>query len=102
MEKVNQNPFAILDQRLTNIEDLLLTIHHKTIPDLIKEKPSDTNSQPERLINKKEAAKLLGVSLSTIDNYRRKGILIPKKISGVVRFKYSEVLQAIEELQKEY
>lgn len=95
-----QNPFEVLNRRLTSIEDLLLTLNHKTIPNLLENTTNDSDPQPERLINKKEAAKLLGVSLSTIDNYRRKGILIPKKIHGVVRFRSSEVLKAIDELQK--
>lgn len=47
---------------------------------------------PDRLINKKEAARLLGCSQSTIDNYRRRGALQATKLGKAVRFRRSDVL----------
>ena len=51
-------------------------------------------------ITKKEAAKLWGCCTSTIDNYRRAGILKRYRIGSAVRFKRSELLEAIEEMNK--
>jgi len=56
--------------------------------------------EPDRYITKKEAAKLWGCSVSTIDNYRRAGILKRYRIGSAVRFKRSELLEAIEEMNK--
>ncbi len=51
-------------------------------------------------INKKEAAKLWGCCTSTIDNKAREGIIKRYYIGKAVRFKKSEVLEAIEEMNK--
>jgi len=48
--------------------------------------------EPDRLINKKEAARLLGCSQSTIDNYRRAGVLEAVKLGKAVRFRRGDVL----------
>lgn len=47
---------------------------------------------PDRLISKKEAARLLGCSQSTIDNYRRAGVLQATKLGKAVRFRRGDVL----------
>ena len=47
---------------------------------------------PERLISKKEAARLLSCSQSTIDNYRRAGVLQAVKLGKAVRFRRGDVL----------
>lgn len=51
-----------------------------------------TPDDPDRLINKKEAASLLGCSQSTIDNFRRRGTLKSTKLGKAVRFRRSDVL----------
>ena len=56
--------------------------------------------EPDRYITKKEAAKLWGRSVSTIDNFRRAGILKRYRIGSAVRFKRSELLAAMEEMNK--
>ena len=49
----------------------------------------------ENLLDKKQAAKLLNVSLATIDNYRRNGLIPSYRIGSAVRFKRSELIEAI-------
>lgn len=52
----------------------------------------------EHLLTKAEVADLLKVSQSTVDNLRRRGELLSVNLPlGGVRFKYSEVLQFINE-----
>lgn len=48
-------------------------------------------TKPEVLIKRKEAARLLGVSLPTLDAYGRVGILHPKHVGGRVFYTQSEI-----------
>ncbi len=88
------NPFEILNSRLTNIEDLLLSIKHEKVKPVPDHKPQNE----EILLDKREAGKLLNCSVSTIDAMRRNGSLQPIYIGGrrgAVRFKRSQVLELI-------
>ena len=58
--------------------------------------PPSPPDDPERLISKKEAARLLGCSKVTIDNYRRAGVLDAIKLGKAVRFKRGDVLAVVE------
>ena len=60
---------------------------------------SDT-AEPNGLLNKKEAAKLIGVCSSTVDNYRRTGELKSYQIGSARRFKRADVLDFIEQRKK--
>jgi excisionase family DNA binding protein len=55
-------------------------------------KPNE--DQPD-LIDKIEVSKLLNISYSTVDNYRRKGLLKSYRIGNKVRFKRSEVIDSV-------
>ncbi len=58
-------------------------------------------SPPDKFIDKPECAELLGgVCQSTVDNLRRRGTLKSYKIGSAVRFKRSEVIEAIENINK--
>lgn len=87
-----QNPFATIDRRLSLIEELLIEIKHTPQPQPAPTAPPD---DPERLISKKEAARLLGCSQSTIDNYRRAGVLEAVKLGKAVRFRRGDVLAVV-------
>jgi len=50
----------------------------------------DTN----QLLNRAEAAKEFNVSVGTIDNYRRDGLIIPCRLGGTVRFKRGDLQAA--------
>ena len=54
------------------------------------------------LIDKKEAAQLLKVSLATVDNYRRNGILPSYRIGATIRFKRSEILEVVSSKNASY
>lgn len=88
------NPYEIIEKRLTNLENLLLDLKHETLPNLLRKQKNQEPNQ-DKLINKKEAANLLGCSTSTIDNYARRGDLPRYRIGSAVRFKPSEVLALI-------
>ena len=57
------------------------------------------NPSPTEYLKKREAAQLLSVSTSTIDNYVRRGKLAkyPFGSNGGVRFKRSDLLQLIKD-----
>jgi excisionase family DNA binding protein len=55
---------------------------------------------PDELLTKIETAELLKLCTSAVDNLRRKGLLKAYRIGASVRFKRSEVLQAVEDLNQ--
>lgn len=55
------------------------------------------NEPTEKLITKKEVCELLGVSLVTVNDWEKKGKLKGYQIGTRVRFKLSEVLEALKE-----
>lgn len=90
-----QNPFVAIDSRLRIIEDMLLELK-QTAQKQPQPQPPATPDDPERLISKKEAARLLGCSQSTIDNYRRAGVLEAVKLGKAVRFRRGDVLAVVQ------
>lgn len=77
-----ENPFKMLVDKLEALEVKI---------DELREQGQQSEEDPDRLINKKEAANLLGVSVSTIDNMRRDGFLIPYRFGKAVRFRLSDL-----------
>jgi len=57
-------------------------------------------SQPstEKLITREETAKLLSVSLVTLHNWVKSNILIAYRMGNKVRFKESEVINALQQI----
>jgi excisionase family DNA binding protein len=90
-----QNPFMAIDSRLRIIEDMLLELK-QTAQKQPQPAPPTTPDDPERLISKKEAARLLGCSQSTVDNYRRAGVLEAVKLGKAVRFRRGDVLAVVQ------
>lgn len=79
-----------MDLIITTQDDLRGLISD-TIKELLPTAPAPT-SEPKYL-SKKSAAELLDVSISTIDNFRRKGFLRYHRILGTVRFLQHELLE---------
>ena len=82
-----QNPFQVLDNRLTNIESLLLDIKHKA-PTL--QPPNDA----EEFLTREETAIILKCSLPTLWDWTRKNILQSYRIGNKVRYKRNEVMSS--------
>ncbi len=81
------NPFQGLNQHLLFIKENLSSLI-KEVKELRDSKPLSSNE--ERYIDKKEAAKIAGVSVSTIDNWRRSKKIQPYYFDSAVRFRYEE------------
>ncbi|HET8885455.1 MAG TPA: helix-turn-helix domain-containing protein [Salinimicrobium sp.] len=54
-----------------------------------------TPKEPNQWITRKEVSELLGVSLVTIHDWSKKGILHPYKMGNRVRFKLSEIERSL-------
>lgn len=63
-------------------------------------KSSNQPHQTDKLITREETAKFLGVSLVTIHNWTKAGILTAYRIGNKVRFKEVEVLEALQSIKK--
>lgn len=94
-----QNPFLVIDQRLSNLESLLIDLKHKTLPTLLKEHFSE--EKQDRYITRNEAANIAGACVATIDNWAREGYIKKYKNGNVVRFKLSELEDFLEGKRKE-
>lgn len=82
------NPFEIIEQRLSNIENLLLDIKHKPIEE---EKAEN--------LTVKEAAELLKVSEQSIHNYIKRGFLPAQKVGRILLIKRIDVELSLQEVK---
>ncbi len=81
------NPFEKINQRLSNIEGVLVKFDKQ-------EKPITTPEAPDRYISTDEARKLLGgVSSPTLWEWRKKKIIEGYRICNKVMYKYSELMK---------
>ena len=87
------NPFAILSQRLANIEEFMSAMQPfiQGIPGL----PIQQNTKEESLISDDELAEHLGCKKSTVLKYARNGVIPFYKAGRKYRFKKSEVDAAL-------
>lgn len=82
---MNANTSKIIEVRGFNeseFDDYLTNIVEQAI---IKRFPKNDNNK--KLLTRKEAAEKYGVSYSTLNEWRKKGHLIPKKIGGRIYYK---------------
>lgn len=82
------NPFEAINQRLSNIETLLLDIKHKPIEE----------EKPEKL-TVKETATLLKVSEQSVHNYIKKGFLPAQKLGRILLIKREDVELSLKEVK---
>lgn len=92
------------------MSDLIVTMTKRELEMIIEERfrhcflsimpivsESDNQPESEQLLTKKQAAKLIGVCSSTIDNHARAGNLTRRYIGKAVRFSRDEVLKLAQE-----
>lgn len=65
---------------------------------LSKKQQSDPNDE---LITRQEASKILKVSISTLDNWKRAGIITSYRIGNKVRYKKSEILDSLTKINQD-
>jgi uncharacterized membrane protein len=73
------------------VEELQSTIK-SIVSEIVTSNPITEPTKEQELITRKETAKILGVSLPTLDNWSKLGILKSYKIATRVRYNRDEVL----------
>jgi hypothetical protein len=84
-----ENPFDIIEQRLTSIEGKLVSLIEKL------ENPSDSSNLSPTWINSKQLAQHLGISTTAVANLRINKIPY-YKIGGRILYKKQEIDEFIE------
>lgn len=87
------NPFEVIEARLSSIENLLLDLKHN--PQTVE--PTD---QPEQLLTIQEAAEFLSLTVPTIYSKVSKGELPVMKRSKRLYFSSTELMEYIKEGRK--
>ena len=94
------NPFELIDQRLTNIERLLIDLPDMLSPQKKEVEQADLlNSLPARL-RSRDIKKLFNISSVTIWQWTKKGLLKPQIINGRNYFSKKDVLKLLNEKSK--
>ena len=83
-----ENPFTTIEERLKNIEDILLVLHSKS-----------TKEEKETLLNVKEAAQFLKVSEQSVHNYIKEGKIRAKKIGRPFLISKSDLTNELGEVK---
>jgi len=88
-----ENPFERLYTGILNIKENLRKLHLE-----VQELKSINNccDDEDRYIDKRTAAKIAGVSVSSIDNWRRAKKIVPYYFDSAVRFKYAEFIEFLD------
>lgn len=91
---MTQNSIILQNVSLSDIEALI----SKVIDDKIKSiNPTPTNVA-SKLLTRQETAKLLKISLPTLDNWTNTGLIKAKRIGTRVRYVYTDVEAAIKDM----
>lgn len=62
-------------------------------------RPLAATPPPEELLNREEAANLLGITLPTLRDYTRRGLVEGYRIGTRVRYKRTEVLNSLQRIR---
>lgn len=87
------NPFEVIEARLSSIENLILDLKHKPT----KVEPTD---QPEQLLTIQEAAEFLSLTVPTMYSKVSKGELPVMKRSKRLYFSRTELLEYLKDGRK--
>jgi len=82
------NPFEAINERLSNIENLLLEIKHKPV----EEEKSEN-------LTVKETAEYLKVSEQSVHNYIKRGFISAQKVGRILLIKRSDLDNALTEVK---
>jgi hypothetical protein len=93
MVAATHNPFEDIFKRLDNIQTLLEDVKKQNTQ-------KDDFAEFPDFLSRKQAAKMVGVALTSIDRYSKEGLLKKHKNGQLIRFKKSEVLKAFTTFQK--
>lgn len=78
-----ENPFEIIDQRLSNLEKMLEVLIN-----------SQKNIHEDSYMTRKQVCDLLKCHINTLDDYTHTGLIPTYQIGKKILFKRSEVMKA--------
>lgn len=93
-----QNNLTAIQIQGINAEMLLQRFD--TLENQIKALQAKPQPQSEKLITRDDTAKLLGVSIVTVHNWVKSGILTAYRVGNKVRFKESEVFSSLQAINQ--
>ncbi|WP_158975604.1 helix-turn-helix domain-containing protein [Cellulophaga sp. L1A9] len=86
------NPFQILDQKITSLEAILIEIRGVVKPPEVVE--------PIKYLTREDVANLLQINVSSVFNWTKKGTLKSYQLEGRIYYKLHEIEEAMTSLQK--
>jgi excisionase family DNA binding protein len=91
MEKLLFSPISL---------DELVTVISETVKKEVESAPSfRTPETPSEYITRKETARLLGISLPTLNDWSKRGVIPSYRIESRVRYKKNEVLESLKKVR---
>ena len=69
------------------------------VRDMIAAQATANPPIPEELLTRVEAAHLLGITLPTLREYTKRGLVVGYRIASRVRYKRSEVLGSLQQIR---
>jgi len=82
------------------LKESILTDVKKELVNLV-EKLNLFKKPQEEFLTRKEAAKMLKISLVTITDWNKKGILNPYRLGNLIRYKKSELEEAMVQINQQ-
>ncbi len=87
----------LINLNQTDLETVLEKVVNKVLK---SHQPNNTNAKPQvELITRQETAKLLGVSLPTLHDWTKNGLIPAHRIGTRVRYKRQEVMNSLNKVQ---
>ncbi|MRX65760.1 helix-turn-helix domain-containing protein [Maribacter luteus] len=88
-------------KKITQLENVSASDLTRSILDGVEQKIKAleqrlTSKEPPEFLDRKQVAKFLGVSLVTVHEWSKKGILVPFKIGNRVRYKREDIIATME------
>lgn len=91
MDKILFSPISL---------DELVTVISETVKKEVESAPSFRIPEPvSEYITRKETARLLGISLPTLNDWSKRGIIPSYRIQSRVRYKKNEVLESLKKVR---
>lgn len=90
-----QNSIILQNVSLSDIEALLSKVIDEKLKSVV---PHHAPIEPGKLLTRTETANLLKISLPTLDDWTKTGVIKAKRIGSRIRYVYSDVEAAIKEL----
>ena len=89
--------FSAID--LKDLQEIIAGTIRKEFASLSLPAPVVRVSEPDELLNRTQAAELLGISLVTLYEYTTKGILPAYRVGSRLRYKRGELIECLKQVQ---